>query len=282
MKLLLVLGLLGGLFGCVLCAGGGAVWYFVYRGSAGDDMRYLPDNCGFLTVVQVDELKASSAYAEAMKCPGAKERLGFFKLPGGKPLDITRAVTARAGAAEIHIWTMKRPATIQDFIEGNAKPRESQVNGKTIYELGATAYHIDGKHVINGPAEQVRAILQRAGEPRLSDNMKRAMREVDFSRPLVAAADVAAMFGAFGGAVNATGDLPLAFAADSDFRMPMSRRVKIICRDAAAAAATAAKFEKDKAVVGNKMPNATVRISGSMVIITGTSSDTCGDLYFGG
>src|SRR5262245_46048645 len=108
LKVILIVGLIGGLLACLVGAGGTAVWYFGIRdrGLAGD-MKYMPDYFSHLQVVNYDVVKSAPAFEKAQNCPGAKNRFTFVKTPDGKTLDVTHAMIASSPVETVTLLRLR-------------------------------------------------------------------------------------------------------------------------------------------------------------------------------
>lgn len=279
MKMVLILGSLGLLGACVLIGGGVGIYFLVNGGGLGGDSKYLPDNVTNLQVVDIDDLKSSAAWSEMQKCPNFNREFKFFEL-GGKKIDPAKIVIARKATETVFVMTMKKSAAIGDLLGDVSKAREVQIAGKTVHDVNGTAWFIDGKRVVVGPEKLVRSILERKGEPKMTETMKSAMKEANFRKPMVAIMDMSEFRGMAGGLAAQEFDLPDAMVAESDFRMPMNRRIKMICKDSEMAKRIADKAEKDRDR-NKKIENITIRASGSLVIAESTDSNACDGIGVG-
>jgi hypothetical protein len=289
-KAVIIFGSLAALFVCLILMIGGATYYFLSpRGSLSDEVRYLPDNYAQIRVYQFDSIRSSAAFGELQKCPNFRTHFSFAHTPKGRLLDLSKAtvaetIIAEKGIEEVAILTMKNKVAIQDLVDPGTTPAESKVSGRTVYEVDGKSYFIDGKRVVVGSPTLMRAILSRNGDAKTSDNMKAALKEADFSRHDLMIMDPGGLFGEMfkGLPGQLTGDMPIALIADTDYSMPMKRRLVMIYPNPAAAAAAAQRTDMMPAVPERKPADMKVRVEGSRVIneYTVPANQLCDD--FGG
>src|SRR5262249_21205714 len=100
--------------------------------------------------------------------------------------DLTRVVIAESEKGQINVLTFSRDARVEDVLDtDHAKPREIKVNGRTMFESGDEGCYLDGHRVVAGNRDLLRDILSRDDDPRLTESMRKALDEADFSLPLV-------------------------------------------------------------------------------------------------
>jgi DNA-directed RNA polymerase subunit RPC12/RpoP len=186
--------------------GGVALWYFWPAST--ESLKYAPDNCKIVAIVNIEQIENSKAYETI-----AKESSNFKK-DFGDPLKseaMTKAGVSQVmfagggsiswngmggpGADDQTVIVVKTKSSIdaKDILadKNNKGPyKESTVNGYTLYEGPSDAFCVpDKKHVVAGKADTLRKILQRDKKPEFSDNMKAAMKRVDFSKSVAVALD---------------------------------------------------------------------------------------------
>src|SRR5204863_2047381 len=127
---------------------------------------------------------------------------------------------------------MRNPATIQDLLDANAKPTETTVEGKKVYEANQMAYLIDGNRVVITSTLTMHRVLKRNGKPRFSEAMEQAVKQVDFGRAETMVTDLSGEMHQVRDFMAALGqEMPLATVQDFDYQMPMNTTTKYICRD---------------------------------------------------
>jgi hypothetical protein len=271
LKIVLILGAIACLLLCMISIGGGAAWYFFFRGdrdSLAADMKYLPDQCAHIRVFQLDVARSSPAYAEFLKCPNAKQQLAFTRTPHGKELDIKRAIIAGTLNEDVTILTMRNPVAIQDLLDPGVSAAEVQMGGKTVYTVGDKTYYIEGKRVIIASADRIRLILTRNVESKQTEHMKLAIKEADFSKPIVHLEDIFSRDAPHGLAEVLGSSVPQCVVVESDLQLPLNVLVKLMCKDSAAATSIGQKVRSEAIGVAAKvLAGATVEVKDTMVVI---------------
>jgi hypothetical protein len=275
LKVVLILGLVGGLLACLAGAGGTAVWYFALRdtGLAGD-MKYLPDNFSRLHVVHYDVVKSAPAFAKAQNCPGGKNRFAFMKPPDGKTPDVVDAIVGGNPSETVTVLRLRNPVTIQDLVGADAKLAEATIEGKKVYQTDQTSYLIEGKRVVFAYTPTMQRVLKRGGKPRLTDAMQEAMKVVDFSRPETQAHDLGAELAPVREFMTVIGqELPLAYVQDFDYQLPMNSTTRFVCKDEKAAEAFVNTINGPGR--RTKMQMVEVRRKGALITVEGKADDPC-------
>jgi hypothetical protein len=244
-KIALILGVAAFFILLIAVGGGFAAWYFFRHGGGGDsldaEMVYLPDQCESLAVIQYDAVRSSPMYAELGKTAEGKKDFEFSKTPGGKELDVVRAVLAKAssGNYEVAVLTMRSKVTIQDVTDSGAEIAESKESGKTMYTVKDKSYFIDGKKVVISSSDGIRLLLRRPAEAQFTEGMKKAVKSADFKKPVV-------IMMAFDSTTQLNNDvqnilnalrqsLPQAMVAEADLSVPTNVSMRFYCKDAASA-----------------------------------------------
>jgi len=281
LKIALIIGCVV-LFLLVLIGGGGfAGWYFIFKDTSplAGEKKYLPDSISMIAIIQVDKIKSSPAYAEMSKCPKFKDQFAFAKTPGGKDLDVVRAVVVVGQPIAVTILTMRNAPAIKDIVDADAQIAETKENGKTMYTVGQQAYFIDGKRVVIATPANLKSILNPSHEATVPDDMKKALAISDFSKPMVSIVSMTEikkrlLGGRPGLATGAQEQFPEVVSVEADFQLPMKVQLKLTCKDAAVA---------NKAAEEARMPNSfkiaggDVEVKDSTVIVSKTvpSSELC-------
>jgi predicted Zn finger-like uncharacterized protein len=277
LKVVLVVGLLGVFLVCPMCGGGGwAIWHFGIRDrGAADDMKYVPDNFTELHAVNYDLVKASPAFTQIQNCPNSKDHFSFLRTPGGKTLDVTRALVAGREGEKTTILTLRNAPTIQDLVDANVKTTETKIEGKTVYDTEKVSYLIDGKRVVIAPNGVIKEVLKRNGQPRLRSTIRDAMPAVDFSRPEVTVTDLSQLSG-FREIAQIVGDeFPVAIVNDVDYQAPMVIHLKFVCADEKAAETFASRAGRGGMPWQGKLQVVEVRHRGNLVTFDARAANPC-------
>jgi hypothetical protein len=209
----LLVSLLGG--GILLIAGVVATLMILLWGSAGPDreaMAYMPDEMTVLTGVHFDKLLSSSAYKELSKenqllaehLKELKNRIGIahedisYVLKGdriekgnfGKDMSILVVRTNKSYTADQLLDTLKWKGNTQALTAGQ----------HTIHEfkgLGRKALCVVNNNLVlySFSGEDLQKVLNRNGQPKMSDHMRAAVNNVSFSSTMAFAADLKKLFG---------------------------------------------------------------------------------------
>jgi len=168
-----------------------------------DALKYLPDGADFVVSVKVGELLDSGVWKEVRKEVKDFDKMtkDFKDMTTLDPADIDRVTLAgkmgkgSEDAAPLVAARTRRAVKAADLaaFQKNKQFKETKVAGQTVYEDGkdGTAFAvIGGNMVLAGPGKQLRAVLERRGQAKLSDAMRASLRQADFSQTVAFAADV--------------------------------------------------------------------------------------------
>jgi len=161
--------------GAVVLLGGGGI---------GKAINYLPDNSDFVASIDVDSLLDSKIYKKIKKENSAaidqieamiKEGVGL------SPDDVDRVTFGGKMSEEpIGVVELNKSVDPKELTGDNFKPEKH--NGKTIYlpELGFdfALYFPDDKTMVLGEADDIKAILDRDGPPKLSEEFEDLIGEL--------------------------------------------------------------------------------------------------------
>jgi hypothetical protein len=177
--------LMGGAFGAWLMLSG--------KGSAGSDLKYLPDDSDFIISADVNGIIASDAGQKV------KAKLGDFlaainkmnsKDSNIKPEDTGR-ITVGIRAMEKHaagVVHINRPISDQEFREMQLKGTGTNVGSyQAVILNNALICKIDDHTFVAGDEPIVRKMIARNAPATISDDLTAAMAEVDFSKSFVMA-----------------------------------------------------------------------------------------------
>ena len=219
-KILLLFGLMFAFFGCCLMPGvGGGAYYFFYILAADDGMKYLPDNPSVIASIRIQDLINSAVAAQVKKeTPDFEKDSAQFKTDmaeaGLASEDFDRMLIGyTAGTNDYSTVLILRkpidlPKSLKSGKDKDKKFKEITVGKFIVYEEETPGPNIpagilDGpfknvaycspepKVVIMGPTKS--AGDSDAGETRLSETMKAAMKHADMKKTIAVAADVKAI-----------------------------------------------------------------------------------------
>ncbi|GIW82888.1 MAG: hypothetical protein KatS3mg105_4695 [Gemmatales bacterium] len=195
--------MLGMLF--LLLVGGGAAAFFLrdrflvppYFEA---DFKYLPDNCQVVATLNVVNIVNSDSYEEITARPEVRQ-LGleeqFSKLAGLKLDDIHRITigASLAGEKPIFVFILRtlRPITHDDAkkimsMQQGQSFASKKYDGFTIYEGDKTSFYVSGEKTIVAAddSQTLLAILTRQQTPKLSLNIRSALRRMNVDRSALA------------------------------------------------------------------------------------------------
>jgi hypothetical protein len=213
--ILAVVGLGGLLFSCCVCTGGffGFVGpYFQlfdplglnYRlyGGLPPESKYLPENCEFVFVVDMEQVLASDAWSQLKKeVPEVEKGVSDDKDDGIAATDIARLTYGgRLGENSdggVFVVKTKKKVNASEISRKKGKGKEekqTKVKDYTIYGEGGSAFCVvEDDVMVVGRVEALRKILERNGKASYSDGLKKAMKQVSFSKSAAAAIDLKAI-----------------------------------------------------------------------------------------
>jgi hypothetical protein len=194
-KLFILLGAAFLVLGLCLASGVGVgLWWYFSPSGPGDELKYMPDNCQMLASVRVEQILKSDAYAELKReVPEAEELLKKepkLLLPLDDIAVISMGLSFKDADNAIVVIQTKSAVSAADIKSHrkNESYKEVQVGRYTLYEGNSEAFCIaESKLVVFGKAAAVRKVLERDKKPELSEGMKAAIKQVDFSKSMVVA-----------------------------------------------------------------------------------------------
>jgi hypothetical protein len=194
-KLFILLGAAFLVLGLCLASGVGVgLWWYLSPSGPGDELKYMPDDCQMLASVRVEQILKSDAYAELKReVPEAEELLKKdpkLLLPLDNIAVISMGLSFKDADNAIVVIQTKSAVSADDIKSHrkNESYQEKQVGRYTLYEGGSASFCIaDSKMVVFGKAAAVRKVLERDKKPELSEGMKAAIKQVDFSKSMVVA-----------------------------------------------------------------------------------------------
>lgn len=228
-RTLLFAGLGCGALLLLTCVGGGGVgvWWYVASSPIGDELTYMPSNCEYVAVTKVDQLVASDAFKQvenevpqfkqALAGGDAEKEIGLAlsnveRLVIGGPLsnrdEPVLAVRTRQPVKAEDLTAKIKGKTFTPAKEGSY----------TLYDTGGVhgqAFCVVKKNLVlygSGPA--LRVVLRRDKKPEMSDNLKAALKELDYKQTVTAAfAPLPSSGPAIGPPLGGRGGLPFGGAA---------------------------------------------------------------------
>jgi hypothetical protein len=184
-------------YGYFFLSGGG--------GGLGEHIRYFPDTTKSVRSVLVEKVRDSDLYtgwqkdASTSKSPMNGQQIEDFL--GVREEDIERVTKATTKDEEFTIISTKKKLETS-LIVSKFKFKETKVGKYTMYEPstgGSGATHGFGASVafafptsniyVAGPPNGLKSILERDGQPSLSEDMKHAMSMADFSKCMASASE---------------------------------------------------------------------------------------------
>ncbi len=219
----LLFSLIGGgvLLLAVLGFGGYMLVSWIFSGPGGD-IRYLPDDTNVVASVKVDSILQSGAYKRIMEMEGLEEgeepmKENFAKSLGIPMDDISsimiggkiglKALKGGGGAPSFTVIVRTKKAfsaddIIDELTGGEAEFEEDEVGDFTIYYPGPDSFGPpiafsvveSNKIVFSNNKDVLEEVLDRNGNPDLSDKMKETMDNVNWSSSVVVVAALGDLF----------------------------------------------------------------------------------------
>jgi hypothetical protein len=211
--LIALLGLGGAVLGCCVCTGGflGLGYFNVWDplalfGSLPAEVRYLPDRCSVVAVVNVEQMQDSECYKQMKKeFPDIKDDDIVDKGLGIAGTNVQRmvlGVVLPQGAGfmnmggnveEVRVVKTKKAVTASDIVSkrGNAQFKQIKVKDYTIYELSGQSFCVveDTVVIFSAKADTLKRVLERDKKPEFSDDMQAAIKQANFSKSVGFAVD---------------------------------------------------------------------------------------------
>jgi hypothetical protein len=188
--------------GVLLLAGVGVGGYFLVRGLFGAGtrpaaMKFLPGDSEFIASVRVADVRASAFYQELKKqVPQLETKLQEELNKEKMSLDDITAIMiggASGPATPTVVIQTSKAFTAEDVLAKNPgpKPTPEAVGPYQMYFTGTEAVAVPDPHtIVVGNPGQVRAVLQRNGDPEFSPGLQAALKQVDLSKPIAFAGDL--------------------------------------------------------------------------------------------
>jgi hypothetical protein len=235
-------------------------------------MKYLPDSVSDIAFYQFDLFRSSPAYANLEKFSLGGSRFGPVLAQYGDHPGVVREI-AVTQPFQFSIQTWRRSVGTRDLFGSRERVTELEMNGNTIYCPNFYGYLIDGKRVMVAPANQFRYISNSPHEAVFPEHMKRAIQEIDFSKPEVHLRTIEQPYGVTGTNMGLSlalleGQFPLTVLIDFDYQIPINVRIKLLCKDTADAKSRAEVFRHPRAErYWGALENCTVEVNDSVVTI---------------
>ncbi len=173
----------------------GGWWFFFSSSGLPAEAKYLPDDCVAIAYIDVEEVFDSAAYKSAKQKFGQEIDKGLkgFEKDMGFPATDVASVLAGMPASErdsVAVIKLKKSVTGSQLISGKSV-KEEKVGGATLYapEFGEAFALVDSKTVLFGRKEGLKKVLERGGKPKMTEGMKAALKEADFSKTVTVAFD---------------------------------------------------------------------------------------------
>lgn len=194
-----------GVLGVVLL--GAVVWggYKLFFGGSGlgDEVKYLPNNCQMIVAVRPEPILNSDAYKNIKKEVPTWEPEKDIEQLAGIPVSnmqqVIIGVSAGADNNQDAVFVIKTVKTVSaDDIKSKKTgitPQETKVRDITLYEVFGQAWCLpDSKTVLIGKGDTLKKVLERDKPAELSDGLRGALKDADFSKSLTMAMDSKEMY----------------------------------------------------------------------------------------
>jgi hypothetical protein len=205
----LVLAVVGVVALFLLAATGGAVWFFVFRGSGPmPGLKWMPNNSQVLISIRVGDIRTSQAFKDVQSAiptqfkdmieQGMKESGGDWKdaediasVTVGLP-NIEANMAGQVPNVVICMITTKAYKPEDMIAKAKNKVFSSkQVGPHMLYDAGDIAFAVvDSNTIVMGPATAVQPVLERNADPTLSQTMRDALGDVSMSKAVVVVFEV--------------------------------------------------------------------------------------------
>jgi hypothetical protein len=201
-RTLLFVGLGCGALLLLTCLGTGVgvgLWWYL-SSPIGDELVYMPNNCEYVAVAKIDELIKSDAFKQVEnEVPQFKQAMavGDAEKEIGLPLsNVERLVIGGplSNRDEPVVAVRTKQAVKAEDLTAKIKGKTftpAKEGSYTIYETGGVhgqAFCVVKKNLVlfgSGPA--LRVVLRRDKKPEMSDNLKAALKELDFKQTVTVA-----------------------------------------------------------------------------------------------
>jgi hypothetical protein len=213
------------------------------KASIGDDARFLPDDTNFVFTIDVKSLVNSGVGQKF------KEQLSdLHEIPGAAKLkieDIGRVTFGGqiAGEKFCSVAHFNRPVSIDDLwpADSGTKTTIGAYTVRTLENGKMAAAQIDPQLILFGDKQEVQKVLTRNGPPKMNEALSAVLSEVDFGKPIAAAAafnglsQAAAAAGAANPAISAAAEQVRGVGGWADVGDDIRLSAAIVCKDSTAA-----------------------------------------------
>ncbi len=199
----LLVGLVAGAFGLLLlCSGvGGLAWWYFSSSSAGEDLKYMPNNCQMIASIRNDQIVQSVAFRELRNAIPELEKNQFSDLRReiGIAVEDIERVFLGIGSSEkevVMVVRSKKPIELQEILSkvSNGNYSQSKVGKYVVHSSQNPANPsfcvLEKSRLLIGHKDTIHSVLLRDKKPDFTKNMEAAMNCVDFSKSLAIAVDV--------------------------------------------------------------------------------------------
>jgi hypothetical protein len=248
----LVVALLGiGLVALLGLAGvaGGLIWYFGF--SDPDPLKFAPDNTKVVMVFNMDQLEGTRSWDSFIRESETLNNQNQVGITGQsatfKKARITQMWIASSGSGsafpgglnpigggpggqeqDVIVVKTKDALSVDDLRNDPTLKgpfTETKVGSYTLFQGTPLSFcRVSSKFILLGPSASLNKVLTRDKKPELSDNLKAAMKQADFSKPFALAIDNPG--GAFGANAREVAPLEMqwlavqgSFGADIDMTL---------------------------------------------------------------
>jgi len=213
------------------------------KAGIGDDARFLPDDTNMVFTIDVKSLVTSGVGQKFKEqLAGLNQFAGTAKL---KPEDIGRVTFGGqiAGERFCSIAHFNRPVSIDDLWNSDSGTKTT-VGAYTLRSLEngkMAAAQIDPQLILFGDKQEVRKVLTRNGPPKMNEALSAVLKEVDFGKPIAAAAafsgltQAAAAAGASNPAMMAAAEQVRGVGGWADVGDDVRLSAAVVCKDSTAA-----------------------------------------------
>jgi hypothetical protein len=193
------------LFACCGCTGlaGFGIWFynFLQPDSIQHAMKWMPDNCQALVYFRVQDLGKSDAMKDLLgqMTEDEKDRIkrdmereaGFgpqdvdYVVMGVRDLSLDNMNGPRNPVAFMMVVRTNRKVSINDIVDRNPALTPSQVGAYTLYSDNRKQMYlsqVDSRTlVLSADQATMRAVLERNGQPKLSESFKQTVADMKFT-----------------------------------------------------------------------------------------------------
>jgi hypothetical protein len=192
----------------------GFVWYFGF--SDPDPLKFAPDNAKVVMVFNMEQVEGTRSWDAINKeseTLNNQNQMGFTgQSPTFKKARVTQMWILSSGSVsafpgglnpigggpgsqeqDVIVVKTKDSLSVDDLRnDPNLKGpfTESKVGSYTLYQGTPLSFcRVSSKFILLGPSASLNKVLTRDKQPELSDNLKAAMKQADFSKPFALAID---------------------------------------------------------------------------------------------